>query len=85
MDGGGAGADLVRPSGSVLAVDASSNTVTATIPVGNDARDVALSLDGRFVYVANYNDSTVTVIRASTNTVIGTIAVGHPPIAISVA
>jgi len=74
-----------NPSGSVLAVDASTNAVTATIPVGNDASDVALSLDGRFVYVANYNDSTVTVIRASTNTVINTIAVGHPPIAISVA
>jgi YVTN family beta-propeller protein len=55
----------------------SEGTVSTTTMVGSGARGVAVS--GSEVYVANYNDNTVSVISTATNLVTHTIAVGRNP------
>ena len=62
----------------VSVIATASNTVTATIPVGNNPDGsgpwgVAVSPDGSTVYVANFIDETVSVIATATNTVTATI------------
>jgi YVTN family beta-propeller protein len=72
------------PANTVSVVDTSTNTVTATIPVGNTPYAVAVSPDGSRAYVANQNDNTVSVIATATNTVTATIPVGNTPFAAAV-
>ena len=48
--------------------------VTKTIVVGRGAGAIAASPDGKYVYVANSQDNSVSVINAVTNTVAATIA-----------
>jgi len=50
------------------------NPVITTIPVGDSPAGSAITSDNRFVYVANNNGNTVSVIDAKSNTVIKTIA-----------
>jgi YVTN family beta-propeller protein len=77
-------------SNSVSVIDAATNTVIATIPVGTQPAGVAVSPDGSRVYVTNANSpdfsqpGTVSVIDAATNTVIATIPVGTTPGGVSV-
>jgi YVTN family beta-propeller protein len=46
----------------VVAIDASTNTIAATIPVGHQPNEVAVTLDGTEAFVTNQNDTTVSVI-----------------------
>lgn len=46
----------------VVAIAASTNTVVATIPVGRQPNEVAVTLDGTEAFVTNQNDTTVSVI-----------------------
>jgi len=70
--------------GTVSAIDTASNTVVATIPVGEQPFGIAAAPNGR-VYVTNSGDDTVTVIDAATNQVVGApIAVGDAPFGVSV-
>ena len=50
-----------------------------TILVGDSPTDAAITPDGSYVYVANMNDDTVSVIQISDNSVIDTISVGDSP------
>jgi YVTN family beta-propeller protein len=59
----------------IAVIDTSTNTVVATIVVGADPRDVAVSPDGARVYVSGFFPSEVSVIDTATNTVIATIPV----------
>ncbi|WP_319436181.1 beta-propeller fold lactonase family protein [Mycobacterium sp. RTGN5] len=59
-------------------------TATATVPVGNDPSEVALSPDGSKLYVTNLNDNTVSVIDTATNRVTATIPVGKAPEGVAV-
>jgi YVTN family beta-propeller protein len=59
----------------VSVVDISSNTVTATIPVGSEPYDAAVTPDGSQVLVANRGDHTVSVISTATDAVTATITV----------
>jgi len=68
----------------VSAIDTSTNTVTAGVPVGDGPVGVSVTPDGRFVYVANYSSNDVSVIRTSTNTVIATVPVGGDPLAFGI-
>jgi YVTN family beta-propeller protein len=49
---------------------------TSTIPVGSNPNSVAFSPNGTTAYVANYGNSTVSVIDVATGTVTSTIPVG---------
>jgi YVTN family beta-propeller protein len=46
----------------VVAIDSSTNTIAATIPVGRQPNEVAVTLDGSEAFVTNQNDTTVSVI-----------------------
>ena len=57
--------------------------VLATVPVGRSPIMVAVLQDGSRAYVANYADSTVSVVNLTTNTVTATIPVVGRPIYIA--
>ena len=61
-----------------------SNTVVATVPVGNLPYDLAITPDGSQVYVVNARSNSVSVVKTSTNTVTTTIPVGNAPQSIAV-
>ena len=77
-------------SDTVSVLDTVTNTVTATIPVnagstgtclGNTpCNGVAVTPDGRKVYVGNRGLNSVSVINTATNTVIATVPVGAFPL-----
>src|SRR5215472_1639850 len=68
----------------VSVIDTTSNTVAATIPVGNNPYGVAVTPDGSTVYVANHDANTVAVIDTASNTVAATIPVGNNPYGVAV-
>jgi len=67
----------------VAAIDTASNTIVASVVVGNEPFDVAISPSGGFAYVTNRADDSVSVIDVSTNLVIDEIPVGATPEGIS--
>ena len=66
-------------SNSVSVIDTATNTVVATVPVGNAPAGVAITPNGTRAYVANFSSDTVSVIDTATNTVVATIPVGNNP------
>jgi YVTN family beta-propeller protein len=80
----------------VSVIETTSNTVVATIPVGNEPNGVAITRDGTkpyehddrhqpLPYVTNFADNTVSVIDTSSNKVVTTIPVGNAPISVAFA
>jgi YVTN family beta-propeller protein len=57
----------------VSVVDTATNTVIATVPVGDFPFGVAVTPDGASVYVANEASGTVSVIDTASNTVTATV------------
>jgi YVTN family beta-propeller protein len=49
-------------------IDTNTDKVIKTIPVGNDPQFAAWSADGRFAYLVNNNDNTVSIVDAKTFT-----------------
>ncbi len=70
-------------SDDVTLIDITTNTVTATVPVGRDPSGVAVHPSGNRAYVANSGDNTVSVVEAATARVIATIPVGTSPFAVA--
>jgi YVTN family beta-propeller protein len=68
-------------SDSVSKIDPSTNTVTATVTVGDAPFGGAF--DGTNIWVTNLNDDTVSKIDPSSNTVIDTVTVGDGPIEVA--
>src|SRR5260370_11724356 len=69
---------------SVSVVDTATYSVVATIPVGQYPAAVAITPNGAFAYVANYNSNSVSVIDTVTNTVTATVMVGTGPWGIAI-
>ncbi|WP_332369711.1 hypothetical protein [Spirosoma telluris] len=61
-------------SNSVSVINTVTNTVIATIDVGDRPHGVSMSSDGSRVYVVNLISQTVSVINAATNTVVNTVS-----------
>jgi YVTN family beta-propeller protein len=59
-------------------LSASAEYVSSRIPVGHNPRGVALSPDGKRLYVANRLDDTISVIDTNAEKVISTIDLGGP-------
>ena len=57
---------------------ASANYIVARIPVGHNPRGLALSADGRTLYVANRLDDNISVIDTSSNLVASTVTLDGP-------
>jgi YVTN family beta-propeller protein len=66
-------------SATVSVIDPATNAVVATVPVGRNPVDVAVTPNGVSAYVTNAGASSVSVINTATNTVIATVPVGHNP------
>jgi YVTN family beta-propeller protein len=71
-------------SDTVSVIDTATNTVTATITVGDAPQGVAVSPNGSRAYVTNFGSDTVSVINTATNTVSATITVGNGPVGVAV-
>jgi YVTN family beta-propeller protein len=59
-------------------LSASADYVLSRIPVGHNPRGVALSPDGKRLYVANRLDDSITVIDTAAENVVSTIDLGGP-------
>src|SRR5215213_905092 len=65
-----------RFDNTVSVIDTATNTVVATVPVGDSPSAIAVTPDGAFAYVTNAGDFFVSVIDTATNTVVTTVPVG---------
>jgi YVTN family beta-propeller protein len=59
-------------------LSASANYVTARIPVGNAPKGLALSPDGKLLYVANWTGDDVSVVDTAVRKVVRTFSLGGP-------
>jgi YVTN family beta-propeller protein len=67
----------------VSVIDATHNTVSQTLTMGNQPAGVSLTPDGKLALVANFGGHTVSEIKTGTNTVIEDVfTVGTAPIAL---
>jgi YVTN family beta-propeller protein len=66
-------------SNSVSVIDTASNTVVATVGVGMNPFEVAITPDGTRAYVTNFLSNSVSVIDTASNTVVNTVGVGANP------
>ena len=57
----------------VVAFDTKTNKLTDSIPVGDNPNDLCISKNGRWLFVANANDNTVSKIDTRTNKVTETL------------
>jgi YVTN family beta-propeller protein len=65
--------------GKVIVIDAATNQVASEIEVGFSPVGILVSPDGRYVYVTNSDQDTVSVIATGTDSVFCTFAVGDFP------
>jgi YVTN family beta-propeller protein len=60
------------------------NVVVATVAVGTDPNELAVSPDSAFVYVPNSGSNNVSVINTGTNQVTATVPVGNVPTCVAI-
>ena len=65
-------------------IDGRTNTLVMPIEVGTDPSSVAINPNTNTIYVANYDEDTVSVIDSKTNIVVKTITVGSGPAEITI-
>ena len=70
--------------GTVTVISIPSNSTVATIQVGTQPQDIALTPDGAYAYVSNVGSNNVSVINTSSNTVVATVPVGNQPNSIAI-
>ena len=63
----------------VSVIDTATNQVVATVPVGQRPWNMALTPDGKKLYVANGRSNSVTVIDTASRSKLRDIAVGKLP------
>jgi YVTN family beta-propeller protein len=66
-------------AGTVTAFDLATNTPRATTHVGENPEGIEASRDGKWLYVANWDDDTMTVLDAATLASVRTFAAGDSP------
>ncbi|MGC0419816.1 IPT/TIG domain-containing protein [Embleya sp. AB8] len=71
-------------SNTVSVIDTTTNTTTATIPVGRGPYGLAANHAGTRVYVADFDSAGISVIDTAGDTVTATIATGGAPFAMAV-
>jgi YVTN family beta-propeller protein len=63
----------------VQVIDTSNNTIIAAIPVGKRPWNMAITPDGKKLYVACGRSNAVAVVDTATNAKVAEIAVGQLP------
>ena len=71
--------------GTVQVIDTSSNAIIARIPVGKRPWNMAITPDGRKLYVACGRSNAVAVIDTESNTKIADVPVGELPWGVAIA
>jgi YVTN family beta-propeller protein/VCBS repeat-containing protein len=71
-------------SNTITAIDAATNNVIATVPVGRAPSQLAVSPDGSVLYVTNSGSNTLSAISTASGATIATVAVGSAPQGITV-
>jgi YVTN family beta-propeller protein len=71
-------------SNSVSVIDPKTNLVVATIPVGPNPVDIAVTPNGSTAYVTNAGSNSVSVINTTSNTVVATVTVGFNPVNVAI-
>jgi YVTN family beta-propeller protein len=66
-------------SGTVSVIDTSNNALTATVPVGLNPGGLAVTPDGKQVYITNGGTNTISVLDTFSNAVVTAFAVGNYP------
>ena len=66
-------------------INTATNTLTATITVGKQPFDVAVTPNGEYAYVTNGDSGSVSVIKTASNTVTATITLDTHPDFVAVA
>jgi DNA-binding beta-propeller fold protein YncE len=69
--------------GDVVKVNLANDRVVATAHTGDEDRSLAISTDGRSLYVVNYASNTITKLRASDLHLMQTFPTGVHPIGIT--
>src|SRR3989442_10811946 len=72
-------ATMVLPLAFLAPSGGHAQPTIATVPVGSNPSSIAFDSSKGQVFVANYNDSTVSVISDATNTIVATVTVGRFP------
>ncbi len=65
-------------------INRATNAVVATVHVGSNPVNIALTPNGADAYVANSGWSTVSMINTATNAVVATIQVGFFPVNVAI-
>jgi YVTN family beta-propeller protein len=78
------GAKAYVDTGALAVIDTATNTVIATVGVGNNSRCVVVHPVASFAYVTNQDSNTVSVINTATNTVSATIPVASAPYGLAI-
>lgn len=73
-----------RGAGTVTAISASTLTVARTMEVGRWPRGIAVTPDGRRLYVANNGTNTVSVLDAQGGNAVATVPVGRGPTGVAI-
>jgi YVTN family beta-propeller protein len=71
-------------SNSVTVIDTVSEKVVATVLVGHNPVDVAVTSTGSAAYVANAGSNSVSVIDTTSNNVAKTVTVGNRPVEVAI-
>src|SRR3954470_13623647 len=71
-------------SGTVSVLDSQTDEVLAEIPVGSKPRGMALSLDGKRLYVSVQDRDALLMVDTEARKVAGTIALGKSPEGVSI-
>ena len=71
-------------SDNVSVINTATNTVVATVTVGNAPFGVAITPDGAFAHVTNAGSGSVSVIKTTTKTVMATVTVGTEPVGVAI-
>jgi YVTN family beta-propeller protein len=61
--------------GSVIAFNTAANSVAATVPIASSIQDLALTPDGKQLYVSNSNAQSIAIIDTATNALAGSVPV----------
>lgn len=71
--------EAMTDMGQVWVIDTATDQVVAKVPVGMHPAHVVLTPDGRFAYVTNGGENTVSVVDTEARRVVATIPVGAYP------
>lgn len=71
--------EAMESPGEVWAIDTATDKVVARVPVGKHPAHVVLAPDGRFAYVTNGGENTVSVVDTAARRAVATIPVGAYP------